>query len=218
MAENRSIADEETVKQWHKQLNEQTQEKEKTYYKDLDFSTLKEYYASFVVHYNAMERLLNTKAETRIEWEQIIKMRISTIKRIEALVDAMSFDWLESTASFSGSSTQRQEAYESIVDELKSAISEASPVTDDDKLHSFMFIMKHFGKWLLSECIPYSLGERTEATDPQRYALEKQKVIAEGGAKIMAKRGGIPLVRSLPFFRKKQQQQQAPEGEGMSES
>lgn len=216
---NRSdMSNDEVILSWQKQLNELSESKDKTYYKDLDFKSLKEYYRKFVDYLNAMSRLLYVKCENRKEWEEIIKLRIITLKRIESLIDALTFDWLESTASFDGSSTQRQEAYETIVDELKNAVSEATPVTDVDKLETFMFTMKHFGKWLLSESIPFSLGERTQSTDPQRFSLEKQKVISEGGSKFLAQQQRSGVLGRIPFFRKKkgQQQQQPPmpEGEG----
>jgi len=180
--------EDEMLLQWQKELAEEpVGASERTYYKDLDFKSIKNYYNALTTYYNALERLLQVKPVNKQQYKEVIKMRIALFKKIESTVDRLTFDWVESTASFSGSSTRRQEAYESIIDEVKSAIAGCSPPTDKEELEMFMIIFKHFVKWLMSESLNYSLGERVDSTDPQRYGLEKAKIQVAAGPDAMNK-------------------------------
>jgi len=181
-------AEDEMLLQWQKELSDEPMgASERTYYKDLDFKSIKDLYSLLTKYYNALERLLQVKPKNKEQYNEIIKMRMALFKKIEETVDRLTFDWVESTASFSGSSTQRQEAYESIIDEVKASIAGCSPPTDKDELEMFMITFKHFVKWLMSESLNYSLGERVDATDPQRYGLEKSKIVAAAGADALSK-------------------------------
>ncbi len=181
-------ADEEMMLQWQKDLTKSSVgTSDRTYYKDLDFKSVKDYYTTLTEYYNSMERLLQVRARNKHEFEELVKMRLALFKLIEKVVDRLCFDWVEATASFSGSSIQRQEAYEAIIDEIKSAVSSCSPPTDKDQLEMFMIVFKHFVKWLMSESLNYSIGERVDATDPQRYGLEDAKVRASAGPDAMNK-------------------------------
>lgn len=180
--------EEQQMLEWQRKLaNQPVGVSDRTYYKDLDFKSIKDDYSGLINHYNTLESLLLVEAENKAEYKQLVLMRLVVFKRIEIIVNNLTFNWAEATASFSGSSVNRQEAYEAIIDEIKSAISSCSPPTDEEELKDFMLVCKHFVKWLLSESLDYSLGERVDSTDPQRYGLEHVKVQVAGGADAMQK-------------------------------
>jgi hypothetical protein len=182
--------EQESLLQWQKAITDMTIESDprgKTYYKDLNFKSIKDFFYILSQYYNSMRKLLNVKAENETEYKEIIKMRYALFKRIEQTVNHLAFDWTEATGNFSGSSEQRQEAYEAIIDEIKSAISGCDPPTDKDELEMFMKHFKHFVNWLMSEALNYSLGERVDSTDPQRYGLEDSYVKASAGAEAMSR-------------------------------
>lgn len=181
--------EEQLLTEWRKDLSRagQTSLSERTFYKDLDFNTIKQFQSKLVENYNALHRLLQVKASNTEQHEELVKMRFAVFKRMEAMIDRLTFDWLEATASFSGSSELRQDAYETIVDELKAAVSSCSPPTDKDELEMFLITFKHYAIWLLGESLVYSLGERVDATDAQRYSLQMGQIQAAAGADAMNK-------------------------------
>jgi len=182
-------AEDSLLIEWQKGLSRpsETSISDRVFYKDLNFNSIKDYYKELIKYYNTMERLLQVRAKNPEEHLEIVKMRFAVFKRMEHMVDMLTFDWLESTASFSGSTEIRQQAYEAIVDEIKSAVSSCSPPTDREQLEMLMITFKHFVKWLLGESLNYSLGERVEATDPQRYGLQIAQVQAAAGPDAMNK-------------------------------
>jgi len=209
---NASI-DHDQILAWQDWVNNQPQGvSDRTYYKDLNFSSLKQFQQEVTKMYNTLEHLLIVKPNTRDDLAELIMLRVACFRRIEKMVDLLSFDWLENTASFSGSSEERQKAYETILDEIKASISACSPPTKVDNLQIFMKHFKHFGKWLLSESLNYSIGERTDSTDPQRFKLEGEKIRGSAGIDA-ANQGQNRISRTLssiiPFRKNK-----PPEGEG----
>jgi len=201
--------DEKVMLEWQQEManNDPIGASERTYYKDLDFKSIKIFYKTLTQYYNAMERMLQVVPVNEKEFKELLKMRQYLFKKIEEQVDGLTFDWVEATASFSGSSGARQEAYESIIDEVKAAISSCSPATNKDELEMFMITFKHFVKWLMSESLPYSIGERVDSTDSQRLMLEDHKITVAAGPDAMNKgqqinRSSLNSSRS-PIFRKK---------------
>lgn len=205
--EEKLTTDEKMLMQMQKDLsNQHIGASDRTYYKDLNFKSIKDYYNRVVDYSNALSRLLDIIPSNKKEFEELVKMKYYAFKKIEELVDGLTFDWVEATASFSGSSAKRQEAYEDIIDEIKSAISSCNP-TDDDDLNDFMRVFKHIVKWLLSESLNYSLGERVDSTDPQRYGLEHTKVQVSAGIDAMNKgqlgqQQSLNKGRNIPFRKK----------------
>lgn len=185
----RSTTEDQLISEWRKDLSQvgKTSLSERTFYKDLNFDTIKHFQAKLIENYNALHRLLQVIAKNTNEHKELVKMRFVVFKRMGAMIDRLTFDWLEATASFSGSSELRQEAYETIVDELKAAVSGCSPPTDKDQLEMFLITFKHYAVWLLGESLVYSLGERVDATDPQRYGLQQSQIQAAAGLDAMNK-------------------------------
>lgn len=173
--------------EWQRQLanKEQPSISQRRYYKDLDFTNIKVSYNRLTTYYNALERLMEVEADTPEEFVQLVKMRFITFKKMQTTIDNLIFEWVEATASFSGSSQARQEAYESIIDEIKAAVSACTPATDEDQLRDFLKVSNHLVLWLLSESLNYSLGERVDSTDPQRYGLEHEQVRVASGVDAM---------------------------------
>ncbi len=147
--------------------------------------------------------ILETTPENTSEELILGKLMNQAYKHLKKAVHRFTFEWPQQTAGFLGSSNERKQVYELLIDESKAIMSIATP-PDREQLETVVLALNHILEWLISEAFPYSAGEITQATHPQLFNLEKtQLMTGMAGATIAdVQSGRLDRLRSkIPFAR-----------------
>lgn len=174
------IRNKDLVQRYAQTLEDQRKKSKKladrSYYNPADFSSLEMTYGEMSYWNAALIEILETSPDDTGQELILEKLMNQAFRHLKTAVHRFTFEWPQQTAGFMGSSNERKEVYELLIDESKAIMSIATP-PDRQQLETVVLALNHILEWLISEAFPYSAGEITQATHPQLFNLEKTQLM-----------------------------------------
>ena len=174
------IRNKDLVQRYAQTLEDQRKKSKKladrSYYNPADFSSLEMTYGEMSYWNAALIEILETSPDDTGQELILEKLMNQAFRHLKTAVHRFTFEWPQQTAGFMGSSNERKEVYELLIDESKAIMSIATP-PDRQQLETVVLALNHILEWLISEAFTYTEREITQATHPQLFNLEKTQLM-----------------------------------------
>lgn len=150
------------------------------YFKPADFKILQKEYKEMDKWNRSLAQLLRVTPKSGDEEIRIRRLYEKAFSNLQDALHNFITLWTQSTAGFLGTSDDIRNVYRLLINEAKGMLTIGNNPRRT-QLEIVSISMKHTLGWLISQALPYSVGDTSKAIHPQLAKLEETQLRAVGG-------------------------------------